>query len=55
MQWPELVGCYLMTGQRDYLLRVIVKDLPSYEAFLKQQLTRLEGVSSIMRALLSDR
>jgi Lrp/AsnC family leucine-responsive transcriptional regulator len=36
-----------MTGQRDYLLRIVVKDLPAYETFLKQKLTRLEGVASI--------
>lgn len=45
--WPEIVECYLMTGQRDYLLRIVVKDLESYEAFLKRTLTRLEGVASI--------
>ncbi|MGX5830028.1 Lrp/AsnC family transcriptional regulator [Mesorhizobium sp. 43Arga] len=46
-RWPEIVDCYLMTGQRDYLLRVVVKDLPAYDTFLKQKLTRLEGVASI--------
>lgn len=46
-RWPEIVECYLMTGQRDYLLRVVVRDLPAYEAFLKEKLTRLEGVASI--------
>lgn len=46
-RWPEIVDCYLMTGQRDYLLRIVVKDLPAYETFLKQKLTRLEGVASI--------
>ena len=47
LRWPEIVECYLMTGQRDYLLRIVVKDLPAYEAFLKRTLTRLEGVASI--------
>jgi len=46
-RWPEIVECYLMTGQRDYLLRIVVKDLEAYEAFLKRTLTRLEGVASI--------
>ncbi|BCH19838.1 Lrp/AsnC family transcriptional regulator [Mesorhizobium sp. L-2-11] len=46
-RWPEIVECYLMTGQQDYLLRIVVKDLEAYEAFLKQKLTRLEGVASI--------
>jgi Lrp/AsnC family leucine-responsive transcriptional regulator len=46
-RWPEVMECYLMTGHRDYLLRIVVSDLGAYELFLKQKLTRLEGVSSI--------
>jgi Lrp/AsnC family leucine-responsive transcriptional regulator len=46
-RWPEVVDCYLMTGQRDYLMRVLVRDLAEYETFLKQKLTRLDGISSI--------
>jgi len=26
-RWPEVVDCYLMTGQRDYLMRIVVRDL----------------------------
>ncbi len=44
---PEVVECYLMTGPRDYLLRVVAQDLSAYERFLKQTLTRVEGVASI--------
>ena len=44
---PEVLECYLMTGPRDYLLRVVVRDLAAYEQFLKQKLTRLDGISSI--------
>ena len=46
-RWPEVVDCYLMTGQRDYLLRVVVRDLHAYDRFLKEKLTRLDGVASI--------
>ncbi len=46
-RWPEVMECYLMTGPRDYWLRVVVPDLAAYERFLKQKLTRLDGVSSI--------
>ncbi len=46
-RWPEVVECYLMTGTRDYLLRVVARDLTDYERFLKQTLTRLDGVASI--------
>jgi Lrp/AsnC family leucine-responsive transcriptional regulator len=46
-KWPEVLECYLMTGNRDYLLRVVAADLQSYEAFLKTKLTRLDGIASI--------
>jgi Lrp/AsnC family leucine-responsive transcriptional regulator len=46
-RWPEVLECYLMTGPRDYLLRVVVADLGQYERFLKQKLTRLDGIASI--------
>jgi Lrp/AsnC family transcriptional regulator, leucine-responsive regulatory protein len=46
-RWPEVLECYLMTGPRDYWLRVVVPDLAAYEMFLKQKLTRLEGIASI--------
>jgi len=46
-RWPEVMDCYLMTGPRDYLLRVVVADIEAYERFLKSKLTRLDGVASI--------
>lgn len=46
-RWPEVLECYLMTGHRDYLLRIVVADLAAYEQFLKQKLTRVEGIGSI--------
>ncbi|MDI3470093.1 MAG: Transcriptional regulator, AsnC family [Pseudolabrys sp.] len=46
-RWPEVLECYLMTGPRDYWLRVVVPDLAAYERFLKQKLTRVDGVASI--------
>jgi len=45
--WSEVVDCYLMTGQRDYLMRIVARDLDAYERFLKDKLTRLDGVASI--------
>jgi Lrp/AsnC family transcriptional regulator, leucine-responsive regulatory protein len=46
-RFPEVLECYLMTGSRDYLLRVVTKDLTDYERFLKATLTRIDGVASI--------
>ena len=46
-EWPEVLECNLMTGDADYLLRVAVPDVDAYEHFLRDKLTRLEGVASI--------
>jgi Lrp/AsnC family leucine-responsive transcriptional regulator len=45
--WPEVLECYLMTGPRDYLLRVVAQDLADYERFVKGRLTRLAGIANI--------
>ena len=44
---PEVMECYLMTGEADYLLRVVTADLSAYERFLIEHLTRIPGVASI--------
>lgn len=45
--WPEVVECYLMTGDADYLVRVVAPDLDAYHRFLMERLTKVEGVASI--------
>ena len=44
---PEVMECYLMTGEADYLLRVVVPDIAAYQRFLLEHLTRIEGIASI--------
>ncbi|HYC53502.1 MAG TPA: Lrp/AsnC family transcriptional regulator [Candidatus Binatia bacterium] len=44
---PEVMECYLMTGDADYLLRVVVPDVAAFERFLLEHLTRIPGVASI--------
>lgn len=46
-RWPEVMEAYLMTGQFDFMLRVVCADLETYEHFLREKLTQLEGVASI--------
>lgn len=45
--FPEVVDCWLMTGNRDYLLRVATEGLREFEQFLVGRLTRVRGVASI--------
>ena len=46
VQWPEIMECYLITGDIDYLIRVVVPDLDGCHQFL-DKLTALEGISHI--------
>ena len=43
----EVMECYLMTGDADYLLRVVVSDVQQLEHFIIKKLSRIPGVSSI--------
>jgi Lrp/AsnC family leucine-responsive transcriptional regulator len=44
---PEVMECYLMTGEFDYLLRVVVADMADFERLHKESLTRLPGVARV--------
>ena len=44
---PEVMECYLMTGDADYLLRVVAEDLAAFERFLIDHLTRIPVIASI--------
>jgi DNA-binding Lrp family transcriptional regulator len=44
---PEIMECYLMTGEFDYLLRVVVSDMADFERLHNEALTRLPGVSRV--------
>ena len=45
--FPEVMECYLMTGDADYQLRVIVASLTAFEDFLRHKLTKIEGVGQV--------
>jgi len=44
---PEVMECYLMSGEFDYLLRVVVADMADFERIHKTELTRLPGVARV--------
>lgn len=45
--FPQVVDCWLMTGSRDYLLRVVTTDLREFEEFLVGRLSRVPGIASM--------
>ncbi len=58
-KFPEVVDCWLMTGNRDYLLRIAATSLQEFEKFLVGELTKVPGVASIessipLRRIKSD-
>ena len=46
-EFPEVMDCYLMTGEADYQLRVLVPSLAAFEDFLRKRLTRIAGVAQV--------
>lgn len=43
----EIQACYHITGDSDFLLKIVVKDMPAYEKFMHDKLTRLPGIERI--------
>ena len=43
----EVMECYLMTGDADYLLRVVVPDMPALEAFILEHVSPIAQVEKI--------
>ena len=50
-RWPEVLECYLMTGPRDYWLRVVVPDLDAYERFVSRSSRGWKALHRSSRAL----
>jgi len=48
---PEVMECYLMTGESDYLVRVACRDPADFERLHSQHLTRLPGVARVQSSL----
>lgn len=44
---PSIVTCHLMSGEDDYLLTVLARDLADYERIHKEELSRLPGVARL--------
>ncbi len=53
--WPEVIACYAMTGEMDYLLRVEVRDLEHYSRFVMDQLLRHPAVVDVKSSFALER
>jgi Lrp/AsnC family leucine-responsive transcriptional regulator len=49
---PQIVSCYATTGQADYVIKVLVPDIKSYEAFLHETAFKLPGVTHVRSSVV---
>jgi DNA-binding Lrp family transcriptional regulator len=49
---PQIVGCYATTGQADYVLKVLARDIKDYERFLHETAFRLPGVTHVRSSVV---
>ena len=54
-KYPEVQACHMMTGQVDYLLRVVAKDLKSYGRFVEEKILGMPGVKDASSSIVLDR
>ena len=49
---PQIVACYATTGQADYVIKVLVTDIKSYESFLHETAFKLPGVTHVRSSVV---
>src|SRR5947207_6032633 len=50
--WPEVRECYMLSGEVDFLLKCVAKDLSSFQAFITNILTASKNVASVKSSLV---
>lgn len=44
---PEILECYHVSGEYDFLLKILVKDIRAYEAVIREKITKIKGIQQI--------
>ncbi len=53
--YPEVMDCYVLLGQVDFLLRIVAADIKAYEQFFFEKLSQLPGIQEVNSSIvLSD-
>lgn len=50
--WPEVRECYMLSGEVDFLLKCVARDLSSFQAFITNTLTAAKSVASVKSSLV---
>jgi len=48
IHFPEVTECYRITGVADFLLKVSIRDIEAYDAFLNTRLSSLPNIASVI-------
>lgn len=54
-KYPEVQTCHMLSGEVDYLLRVIARDLKSYGRFVEEKILAMPGVKDASSSIVLDR
>jgi DNA-binding Lrp family transcriptional regulator len=49
--WPQVRSCYMLSGEVDFILRCVARDLPEFQSFITETLTATKNVASVKTAL----
>lgn len=54
-EYPEVLDCYVVLGNVDFLLRIVTEDIKAYEQFFFEKLSQLPGIQEVNSSIvLSD-
>jgi len=54
-RYPEVMDCYVVLGNVDFLLRIVTEDIKAYEQFFFEKLSQLPGIQEVNSSIvLSD-
>jgi len=52
--FPEVMECHQVSGNYDYLLKIVTDDIPSFHRFIDEKLSIVKGISTIHSSFLLD-
>ena len=50
--YPEVLDCYVLLGNVDFLLRVVTEDIKAYEQFFFEKLSQLDGIQEVHSSIV---
>ncbi len=54
-KYPEVQTCHMLSGEVDYLLRIVARDLRSYGRFIEEKILAMPGVKEASSSIVLDR